>query len=85
MGYNSQVILDSDTFTLTMDNGEEIPCEVVFSFYSEEFGKSYVIFLTGEDEEPCVAQYLERDDGSRVITEIDTPEEWEMIIATVDE
>lgn len=33
----------NDKFVFVKENGEEVECEVVFDFYSEELGKNYML------------------------------------------
>ena len=40
-----------ETMTIVDENGEEHVCEVIFTFDSEEFGKSYVLYhVLGEED-----------------------------------
>ena len=47
------------TFIVTDDNGEEVECQVLFTFESEETGKNYIVFTDGEidEEDGCTKVY----------------------------
>lgn len=77
-----------ETFTVVDENGEEHVCEVLFTFESEDFGRSYVLYhiLDGEpvddDEEIEIhaAAFLPsetEEDGD--LLPIESDEEWDMI------
>ena len=56
--------------TIIDENGNEILCEVLFTFNSEEFNKNYVVFYpVGSEEEDgtisvMAASYVELEDGT---------------------
>jgi uncharacterized protein YrzB (UPF0473 family) len=72
------------------EKGNEILCEILFTFDSEEFKKSYVLFYpVGEENEDEVevmaASYTPLEDGSvGELNEIETDEEWNLIEDTLD-
>ena len=67
------------------ENQNEVLCDIIFTYDSEEFGKSYVFFteVGSEDEngnrEVGVASYVPTDDGIGELQPVTTDEEWEMI------
>lgn len=63
------------------DEGNEIVCEIIFTFDSEATGKKYVIFQAVDDEsgEVGAASYIEKDNGEGELEPIETEEEWELI------
>ena len=73
--------------TVVDDNGNEQLCEVLFTFESEDFGKSYVLYYPigadeNEDEEieihaSAFTPSEEGEDGE--LMPIETDEEWAMI------
>lgn len=76
------------------ENGNEVLCNILFTFESEEFGKNYVLFtpVTGEEEEEievAAASYVPSEDGTvGELFAVETDEEWEMIeevLASFDE
>ena len=78
-GENQITIVDQD--------GNEQLCEVLFTFESEDFGKSYVLFQqVGEVEEdedgPEIHAYAfapTDDGGDGELIPIETEEEWDMV------
>lgn len=50
---------EHDTMTLTLDNGEEIKCDVIGIFDVEE--KSYIALLPLDDDEVLLYKYIETD------------------------
>ncbi len=75
-----------ETFKVTKNNGQEIECEVLFTFDSEETGKSYVIFTNygsiknGQFE--AYANTYNPKIGYSKLGPIETEHEW-MIIETM--
>ncbi len=70
---NQLIIIDEE--------GNEIVCEIIFTFDSEATGKKYVIFQAVDDEsgEVGAASYIEKDNGEGELEPIETEEEWELI------
>lgn len=72
--------------TVVDENGNEQLCEVLFTFESEEFGKSYVLYYpvgVSDDEEEIeilASSFIpnENDEGGE-LKPIETDEEWDMI------
>lgn len=73
--------------TVYDEDGNEQLCEVLFTFDSEEFGKSYVLYYpVGQDDddndeeeiEILASSFLPADDGGE-LQPIETDEEWDMI------
>lgn len=73
------------------EKGNEVLCEILFTFDSEEFKKSYVLFYPVGDEnsdeiEVMAASYVQLEDGSvGELHEIETDEEWSLIEETLDQ
>lgn len=63
------------------ESGNEIVCEIIFTFHSEATGKKYVIFQALDDEsgEVGAASYIEKEEGAGELEPIETDEEWELI------
>lgn len=66
--------------------GNEVLCNILFTFRSEEFNKNYVVFypiesMNNDDEqiELSAASYVENEDGTGTLSQIETDEEWEVI------
>ncbi len=84
--------MEERLFSVVDENGNEILCEVLHAFRSEEFNKSYVFYVPvetkDEDEEVevlCYA-YEPAEDGSiGELLPIESDEEWEMLQRVFDE
>lgn len=67
------------------ENGNEILCDIIFTYDSEEFNKSYVFFapVGSADEdgkvEVGVASYVPTEDGVGELHAVETDEEWDML------
>lgn len=73
--------------TIIDEEGNEQLCEVLFTFESEDFGKSYVLYYPvgaedGDDEEIEIhaSAFVPNDDSEDGdLMPIETDEEWDMI------
>jgi uncharacterized protein YrzB (UPF0473 family) len=72
--------------TVVDENGNEQLCEVLFTFESEEFGKSYVLYypIGTEDDDDEVeihaSAFIPSENGEDgELMPIETEEEWDMI------
>ncbi|WP_010678227.1 DUF1292 domain-containing protein [Bacillus timonensis] len=73
--------------TVVDEQGNEILCEVLFTFESEEFGKSYVLYYPvsddNEDEEDIeihASSFSPSEDGEDgELQPIETEEEWDLV------
>ena len=76
-----------NNITVVDENGNEQLCEVLFTFDSEEFGKSYVLYYpVGADDEDVddveihASAFTPTEDGQDgELMPIETDEEWDMI------
>lgn len=72
---------------LVDDDGNEVLCNILFTFDSDEFGKSYVLFspVSSEENEDgevevAAAAYVPQEDGTvGELIPIETDEEWELV------
>ena len=78
--------------TVVDDEGNEQLCEVLHTFDSEQFGKSYVLYsiIGSEDEDGTVeifaSSYEPSDNGTDgELTPIETDEEWDYIESVIEE
>ncbi len=71
--------------TVTEEDGTDHVCEVIHTFSSEQFGKSYVLYVQATDEpiderDIFAAQYIAGNDGQiEELLPIETDEEWEFV------
>jgi uncharacterized protein YrzB (UPF0473 family) len=76
-----------NNITVVDENGNEQLCEVLFTFDSEEFGKSYVLYYPigaedSDDEEIEIhaSSFIPTEDNKDgELMPIETDEEWDMI------
>lgn len=72
------------------EEGNEVLCEILFTFDSEEFKKSYVLFYPVGDEEAeeievLAASYVPLEDGTvGELNDIESDQEWELIEETLN-
>jgi uncharacterized protein YrzB (UPF0473 family) len=78
---------DEKNITVIDDEGNEQLCEVLFTFDSEEFGKSYVLYypISSEEEddeeiEIHASSFIPNEDGDDgELMPIETDKEWDLI------
>lgn len=79
--------LENEQITMVDENGNEVLYNVILSFDSEDFGKSYILIAPAEepadsDEEVDVFAYsytLTEDGDIDELFPVETDEEWDMI------
>jgi len=71
--------MEDRTITLYNDKGEEIKCEILFTYHSEEFNKSYVVLKLPNRNECSAYSYDEKDATSGELHQIESEEEWKML------
>lgn len=90
---NNQNPIDGQLTIIDAEGNEKL-CQILFTLESEEFGKKYVVFyeiseLSGADDDSDIelmaASYVETEDGSGELQEIETDAEWEYIEAAVSD
>ena len=74
---------EKHTFTVMDENGKEVVCETLFTFDSEETGKSYIVYTDNTtDEEGNVRVYASIFNPEAENTElkpIETEREWKIV------
>ena len=74
---------EKNTFTVLDENGNEVTCEVLFTFESEETKKNYIIYTDNTtDDDGNIRVYASIFDPSVENTElkpIETDREWKII------
>lgn len=77
-----------NVFKLVDDNGKEIECRVLFTFDSEETGKSYIVYTDdaiGEDGKPLAyASSYDKTGQSDELTPIESEKEWDLIFTVYE-
>lgn len=84
--------MEKNTFTVLDDQGKEVVCNVLFTFDSEETGKSYIAYTDNSvDEEgntQVFASIFNPDSETTNLEPIQTEKEWkaiEVILETLQE
>ena len=74
---------DKNTFKIINDNGEEIICDVLFTFDSEETKKSYIVYTdNSKDDQGNVQVFASIYDPTKEdqkLEPITTEKEWKVI------
>ena len=74
---------DKNSFKIINDNGEEVMCDVLFTFDSEETKKSYIVYTdNSKDEQGNVqvfASIYDPNEEDQKLEPITTDKEWKVI------
>lgn len=70
--------MEDTRLTLVLD-GEEVICDILFTHYSEEFEKNYVVFQFTDRDEISAAVFVETEGGEGYFEDVQTDEEWELL------
>lgn len=57
--------------------GNEVVMDIIFTFSSDETGRSYVLYFNPEAEQPEIYASIFSEDGQ--LTQIEDPTEWAMV------
>ncbi len=69
MNENQMILID--------ELGNEVVMDILFTFSSDETGKSYVLYFNAEAEQPEIYASIFSDDGQ--LSQIEDPTEWAMV------
>ena len=76
-------------FKITNNEGKEVECEVLFTFDSEETGKSYIVYTDNTVDEQgntkVYASIFDPTKDEQTMQPIETEAEWKMIESILDE
>ena len=76
---------EKNQFTVINDEGREIVCDVLFTFDSDETGKSYIVYTDNTKDEngniKVYASIFNPDDENTELLPIETDKEWKVIEA----
>ncbi len=80
---------DKNSFKVINDRGEEIMCDILFTFDSEETGKSYIVYTdNSKDERGNIQVYASIYDPKSLdemeLLPIETEKEWKVIETILD-
>lgn len=67
------------TLTLYQEDGTEIICDILFTYYYEKTEKNYVVFQVRETQEVSAATYDANSGSEGKLGLIETEEEWAML------
>ena len=74
---------EKNTIKVTNDNGEEVVCDILFTFDSEETGKSYIVYTDNSKDENgkvrVFASIYHPNDPKSLLEDITTDKEWKVI------
>lgn len=76
---------EKNQFTVINDEGKEIVCDVLFTFDSDETGKSYIVYTDNTKDETgnikVYASIFDPEDENTELLPIETDKEWKVIEA----
>lgn len=76
---------DKNQFTVINDEGREIVCDVLFTFDSDETGKSYIVYTDNTKDEggniKVYASIFDPEDENTELFPIESDKEWKVIEA----
>lgn len=74
---------DKNTIKLTNEKGEEVVCDILFTFDSDETGKSYIVYTDNSKDENgkvrVFASIYNPNDAKTKLEDIKTDKEWKVI------
>ncbi len=74
---------EKNTIKISNDKGEEVVCDILFTFDNEETGKSYIVYTDNSKDESgkyrVFASIYNPDDPKSKLEDIKTEKEWKVI------
>lgn len=74
---------EKNSFKVINDNGEEIVCDILFTFDSEETGKSYIVYTDNSKDDKgniqVYASIYDPNEENQKLEPITTDAEWKVI------
>jgi uncharacterized protein YrzB (UPF0473 family) len=67
------------TIKIKEDGKEEVTCDILFTYHSNEFNKDYVVFQIRGKDLVSAASYDPNEGAEGELKKIDNDEEWAMI------
>ena len=75
--------MNDQKINVIRENGEQVVCDVLFTFQSDETGKNYIVYtdnsLDEEENTKVFASIYDPTGADTRLMEIETEEEWAMI------
>lgn len=88
-GRDEIMINESMSFTVLDQNGREVKCEALFTFESEETGRSYIVYTDNSVDEDgntrVFASIYNPDSDEQRLMPIETEKEWKTIEIILEE
>ena len=79
---------EKNTFTIMDEKGNEITCEVLFTFDSEETKKSYIVYTDNTTDESgntrVYASVYNKESESTELMPIESEREWKIVETILD-
>lgn len=76
-------MLEENKFIIQSDTGEQIECEVLFTYEDEKSGKCYIAYTDNTEDEDgntkVYASIFDPEAENPVLLPIENEEEWQMI------
>ncbi len=69
--------MDDSTIVLTSDQGEQIECQILMTYHSDEFNRNYVFVVIAKTQEVSAYAYTEMTDSQGKLEEITDEKEWQ--------
>jgi uncharacterized protein YrzB (UPF0473 family) len=72
---------DTERLIVTDESGKDIECNIILTFDSDEYQKSYVVYqIVGDESGEYYAASFNPDDGDEgKLFQVETDEEWDLI------
>lgn len=73
--------MEDRTITLINEDGSEVVCDILFTYFSDKFNKNYVVFQVRASQEVSAAVYYPTDvtEQNGKLDRVETDEEWDML------
>lgn len=73
---DKEIIMENRDLTIVTQDGTEILCEVLFTNYSEQFNKHYLVFVEKGTDNASAAIFDPNETENAKLKDIETEEEW---------
>jgi uncharacterized protein YrzB (UPF0473 family) len=77
--------MDEKQFIIVDEDGQEVEFEIILTFQDPKTSKNYVVYKEMADtDEVMAAEYVEKENGTGTLLEIESDEEFDMIQEVLD-
>ena len=77
--------MDDRKIFFTDDEGNQVECEILFTYHSDDLDKDYIVFKDNSTGEISAYIYVENADGEGDTIQIESDAEWEMLEELLEE